>query len=67
MFASVIFSVFILLALNWSLAETTLANEMLNCRTKLGKMADRVISFVMNTDRKCEDSKPSDPLPLGIP
>jgi hypothetical protein len=63
LFASVIFSAYVLLKMNWSLVETTLTNKMLDCRTKIGKTADRVISAVLNTDRKCEEPKPSDPLP----
>lgn len=51
--ALVILCAFILLAMNWSLAQT-LADEAHDCRTKLGKMTDQVIAFVLRRGARCE-------------
>jgi hypothetical protein len=48
----VILFAFVLLAMNWSLAQT-LVDEAHDCQTKLGKMADRVYSFALQRGSRC--------------
>ena len=65
----VVLFAFILLAMNWSVVLDTaqsLSNDAHNCRTKLGKAADRIVAFVLQGESQCE-SHQSDPFPLGIP
>jgi len=65
---AVLFAV-VLLALNWSsvlVVAQSLSNDAHNCHTKLGKAADRVVSFVLQRGSQCESNQ-SDTLPLGIP
>jgi len=64
----VVFAFVLLLAMNCSavlVKAQTLNIDVHNCRTKLGKAADRVASFVLHKASQCE--QPSDPFPLGIP
>jgi hypothetical protein len=60
----------LLLTINWStvlVIAHSLNNDAHNCRTKLGKTADRVVSFVLHRGPQCDESQQQDPLPLGIP
>jgi hypothetical protein len=63
----VVLAFVMLLAMNWSAVLVTaqsLYDDSHNCRTKLGRAADRVVSFVLHRGPQCETQ---DPFPLGIP
>ena len=51
----VILFALILLALNWASVQSAsqALSDALNCRTKLGKMADRVTAFVLHRGSRC--------------
>jgi hypothetical protein len=57
-----------LFALGWSAALGVIkaVETSHNCNTKLGKAADRVVSFVLHRSSQCKAQRP-DSLPLGIP